>query len=437
MDKIKLKWRIFSFLLGFCALLIIMLWLFQTVFLFDMYKFVRSKEIDSAISYINKNINNHELPSILNELMNEKEIMVTKTNDFAPPPVPARDDRTRRMQETVTKTKIFTLDNGTKLSLTFHAIITPVNATVNTIKLQLYVITGIMIAMSVTLAIIIAKKISRPIEDINKSAKILSKGNYDVIFNAKNFLEISELSDTLNAMAKELSKVESLRRELMANVSHDLRTPLSLIYSYAEMMHDFPEEISQEQSQIIMDETKRLSSLVNDILDFTKIEKGLESINKTKFNITEALRIIIYRTSKLVEQKGYSINFEYEREYFVYADEVKISQAFYNMVINAINYCGDDKCIEIIQYISDDDKLKIDIVDHGQGISSEELPYIWDRYYKSDKSHKRGVTGSGLGLSIVKKIFELHNIEYGVDSELGRGSVFWFKFDSSELQNKN
>ena len=238
-------------------------------------------------------------------------------------------------------------------------------------------------------------------------------------------------------MAKELSKVESLRRELMANVSHDLRTPLSLIYSYAEMMHDFPEEISQEQSQIIMDETKRLSSLVNDILDFTKIEKGLESINKTKFNITEALRIIIYRTSKLVEQKGYSINFEYEREYFVYADEVKISQAFYNMVINAINYCGDDKCIEIIQYISDDDKLKIDIVDHGQGISSEELPYIWDRYYKSDKSHKRGVTGSGLGLSIVKKIFELHNIEYGVDSELGRGSVFWFKFDSSELQNKN
>lgn len=433
MDKIKLKWRIFSFLLGFCALLIIMLWMFQTVFLFDMYKFVRSKEIDSAISYIKKNINNTELPSILNELMNEKEIMVTKTNDFAPLPVPIRDDRGRRMQETVTKTKIFTLDNGTKLSLTFHAIITPVNATVNTIKLQLYVITGIMIAMSVTLAIIIAKKISRPIEDINKSAKTLSKGNYDVIFNAKNFLEISELSDTLNAMAKELSKVEFLRRELMANVSHDLRTPLSLIYSYAEMMHDFPEEISKEQSQIIMDEAKRLSSLVNDILDFTKIEKGLDSINKTKFNITEVLSMIAYRTSKLVEQKGYSINFEYEREYFVYADEVKISQAFYNMLINAVNYCGDDKHIEIIQYISDDDKLKIDIIDHGQGISSEELPYIWDRYYKSDKSHKRGVTGSGLGLSIVKKIFELHNIEYGVDSELGKGSVFWFKFESPEL----
>lgn len=424
MGNMKLKWKIFAFLLGFCALLLSMLWIFETVLLYDMYKLVRTREISKAITYVEQNIDNPKLFLIFEELMQQKEIVVTKTNDFvAPQPPPDRKGRPR--QETITKTKVFTLDDGRTMSLTFHAIITPVDATVSTLKMQLYIITVIMVSMSVGLAIIIARKISQPIEELNKSAKILAKGDYGVAFAGNGFLEIQELSDTLNSTAKELSKVEGLRRELMANVSHDLRTPLSLIYSYAEMMHDFPQEITPRQTQLIMEEAKRLNSLVNDVLDFSRLEKGMEELSLSRFNLTDTLRVTTERIAELMAQKGYLIRFTYDREIFVNTDEVKITQAYYNLLINAINYGGDDRMVEIRQ-LSCDDSVRIEVQDHGEGIASEELPYIWDRYYTASGNHKRAITGSGLGLSIVRRIFALHGAEYGVSSQSGEGSVFWF-----------
>ncbi|NCB31037.1 MAG: HAMP domain-containing histidine kinase [Clostridia bacterium] len=426
MDRIKLKWRIFIFLLGFCALLLLLLWLFQTVLLNDMYKYIREKEIKTAISYVQEHINSPELPAILDTLLRDKEIAVTKTNEFVPPQPQPQDERGYMRQETITKTQVFILEDGQELSLTFHAIITPVNATVTTLQMQLYIVIGIMLLMSVILAAIIAKKISKPLEDINSSAKILAKGDYSVLFAGKGFLEIRELSDTLNTAARDLSKVESLRRELMANVSHDLRTPLSLIYSYSEMMHDFPEEITEEQTQVIMDETKRLTSLVNDMLDFSKLESGLQELCLSACNLTQMLRKTTERTAELVKQSGYSLCFAYDGEYMVYADEVKITQAYYNLLINALNYCGEDHRVEVRQKV-ENGIVRIEVADNGEGIAVEELPYIWDRYYKSKKNHKRAVTGSGLGLSIVRKVFELHHAQYGVTSEIGKGSVFWFQ----------
>lgn len=428
MDKVRLKWRIFSFLLGFCGLLLVLLWLFQTVFLYDMYKFIRTQEIERAITYVEDNIDSPELFIILNELLVEKEIIVTKTDVFVLPNPPSRNAGGKPAQETITKTRSFALENGWELSLTFHAIITPVDATVTTLKLQLYIVTAVMILMSVILAAIIAKRISRPLENINRSAKILAGGHYDVQFDGKGFLEIKELSDTLNAAAKELSRAEGLRRELMANVSHDLRTPLSLIYSYAEMMHDFPGEIAPTQTQTIMDETKRLASLVDDVLDLSKLENGMQELKYSKFCLTDLIRETTERTAELVRQSGYVVDFVSDQDCFVYADEVKINQAYYNLLINAINYSGDNRRIEVRQSVRDG-KVKIEVIDQGEGISAEELPFIWDRYYKSDKDHRRAVTGSGLGLSIVKKIFELHNAECGVDSRAGEGSTFWFRLD--------
>ena len=199
-----------------------------------------------------------------------------------------------------------------------NSAISPVNATVTTLRVQLYVITGIMVILSILLALIIAKRVSKPIEEINKSAKILAKGNYDIRFNGQGFLEIDELSNTLNATATELSKVESLRRELMANISHDLRTPLSLIYSYAEIMHDFPDEIKPDHTQIIMDETDRLSTLVNDVLDISKLEEGMQRLNKTEFNITQNIMTTCNRIAALIEKDGYQISFSYDSEVSVF-----------------------------------------------------------------------------------------------------------------------
>lgn len=431
MDKLTLKWKIFLFLLGFCAILLAMLWLFQTVFLYDTYKFIRAEEIDQAISYVEKNVNNPQLPMILDTLIRDKEIIVTKTHEFVPPQPPARDNRGRPTQETITKAKEFVLEDGTVLSLTFHAIITPVDATVKTLQTQLYLITAAMILMAVVLAVILSRRISKPLENINRSAKQLAKGNYEASFCGKGFLEIKELSDTLNATAKELSKVESLRRELMANVSHDLRTPLSLIYSYAEMMHDFPGEITPEQTQVIMDETKRLASLVDDVLDISRHESGMSALNPSLFNLTAAIGSIVASTAELLRQNGYTVDFMYESEHFVWADESKITQAFYNLLVNAINYCGQDQTIIVTQSVQDN-LIKIQVSDHGEGIPPEDLPYIWERYYKSNKNHKRAVMGSGLGLSIVRKILTLHGAVYGVESQVGIGSTFWFTLTEND-----
>jgi len=428
MDRLKLKWRIFAFQFGFCVLLLLVLWFFQTVLLTDTYKFIRKGELDQAVKLVEKNIDSPELQSILDDLVRNKEILVMPTREFNMPLRPEPDDRGRREPESITQTETFTMRDGRSVSLTFYALISPVDATVSTLRMQLYIVTGIMFLLSIVIALVIARRVSKPIEKINSSAKLLASGNYDTHFSGKEFLEIRELSDTLNTAAAELSKVETLRRELMANVSHDLRTPLALIYSYAEMMHDFPDEITKEQTQTIMDETQRLTSLVNDVLDVSQLETRTMELTKSVYNLTESISSIIDRTAELVKKSGYILRFEHGGDVFVNADENKIIQAFYNLLINAIQYSGNDKNVIIRQSVSGG-MVKIEVIDNGGGIAENELPYIWDRYYKSGKTHQRAVTGSGLGLSIVKKIIELHGGGYGVTSETGKGSTFWYEIN--------
>ncbi|MCL2035002.1 MAG: HAMP domain-containing histidine kinase [Oscillospiraceae bacterium] len=432
MDKLKLKWKIFALMLGFCALLLIILWLSQTVFLNDMYKYIRGRELADAIAMVEEEIGNPELPEILFYLQAENDIIIAPARDFAPPPRPGipRMERPGRWGdppfESITETHEFTLGDGQTISLTFYALLTPVNATVSTLRIQLYWITGVMVVLSVLLAIVIAKRVSKPIEEISGTASHLAKGNYNIRFAGKGFYEIVALSDTLNTAAAELGKVEGLRRELLANVSHDLRTPLSLIYSYAEMMHDFPDEITPEQSQVIMDETQRLSALVNDVLDISKLENNMEQLNISDFNLTQNILDCVQRMNELLCNKNYKITFLYDNEIYISADGPKIGRAFYNLLINAVNYCGDDKAVSVSQAI-EGNSVRISVTDSGDGIAQADLPYVWDRYYKSGTKHRRAITGTGLGLSIVKKIIELHDGSYGVISEIGKGSTFWFE----------
>ena len=428
MGKLKLKWRIFAYLLCFCALLLISLWLFQTVFLTDMYKFIRKTEIDKAIALTAENIDNPDLYSLFREWEINNEIIVMPTQDFSAPPRSggARDMPGRPRLETITQSEEFTTADGRVAAFTFYAIITPVDATISTLRAQLYAVTVIMLLFSVIIAAAISRRISKPIEDINSGAKLLARGEYNTHFNGTGFLEIKELSDTLNTASVELAKAENLRRELMANVSHDLRTPLALIYSYAELMNDFPDEITPQHSQTIMDETRRLSSLVNDILDISQLETGNIGLRAAGYNLTESIAATIKRTTELIKPDSYEIIFINSENIYVYADEVKITQAFYNLLINAVNYGGIVKRIIVRQTVIDG-YVKIDVSDFGDGISPENLPYVWDRYYKIDRKHKRPVAGTGLGLSIVKKIIEMHGGSYGVISEPGKGSTFWFQ----------
>lgn len=434
MNNLRLKWKIFGFLMGFCVLLLIILWLFQTVFLTDMYRFIRKQELIRVIALVESEIDNPNLQAVILNIQEENDVIITPTRDFVPPYRPSpdfNDSRGRPQNNAITETREFTLKNGQKILLTFYALIVPVNATVSTLQMQIYIITGVMIVFSVFLAIVIAKRVSKPIEDINRSAATLAKGKYDTHFSGKGFYEIVALSDTLNTTATELGKVEGLRRELMANVSHDLRTPLSLIYSYAEMMHDFPAEITPEQTQTIMDETRRLTSLVNDVLDMSKLENEMDQLNISHYSLTQSISETTERMEELLKNEQFTITFSNNYDVSVLADRTKIDRAFYNLLINAVNYSGESRGISVDQVVIGNN-VRISVTDHGEGVAEEDLPFIWDRYYKKGKTHKRAVTGTGLGLSIVKKIIEAHGGSYGVTSQIGKGSTFWFEIKRGE-----
>lgn len=153
-----------------------------------------------------------------------------------------------------------------------------------------------MILLSLLIAFIISKRVSKSIIRVNDSAKELAKGNFDVEFDGKDYREITELSDTLNYTAKELSKSDVLQKELLANVSHDLRTPPTMITAYSEVMRDLPGENTPENVQVIIDETKRLTFLVNDLLDMSKIKAGVTTLETKEYDLSESINAAIGST---------------------------------------------------------------------------------------------------------------------------------------------
>lgn len=476
--QLSIKWHLFRSFLMFSAALLVLLWLFQTVFLDDFYKAIKRHTIESTARTIAANIDHEDLPTLLERLSQNNDVYIlildesgnklfeaanTPNNLIAmmPPrqildyiraadnsgdgavldlidmrgfqndryrpdqftgPVPGKDEG---LGEMIIYGQVVTKSDKSKQYILLNAVLTPVFSTVRTLQSQLLMITIILIILSLGLALILSRRIAQPIVGINNQSRNLAEGRYDIPFKASGYSEIVELADTLNHAAVELSKVESLRRELIANVSHDLRTPLTMIIGYAEVMRDLPGENNPFNVQVIIDEASRLTGLVNDLLDISKLQSGNQKLNLKTYNLTESIRTILLRYNKLVDQEGYNLVFETDGDVVVQADERRIEQVIYNLVNNAINYTGADKKVTVRQIISKQ-TVRIEVADSGDGIPAEQLPYIWDRYYKGE-NHRRAVIGTGLGLSIVKNALELHHSEYGVWSEPGMGSVFWFE----------
>lgn len=278
----------------------------------------------------------------------------------------------------------------------------------------------------------LAKKLSEPLREISGTAQKLAGGDYGVQFNSTQYREIASLSGTLNYMKDEINKSEDFRKELLANVSHDLKTPLTMIKAYASMIKeisgDDPEK-REKHLNVIIEEADRLTGLVNDILATSKISSGLEEANKKVFNLTELTYGVINKFSYLQETQGYSIMVDVDAEQYTLADEEQIYQVIYNLVSNAINYTGEDKTVYVsLKYNADEKRIKFAVRDTGKGISEEELEHIWDRYYRSKDSHLRPVKGTGLGLNIVKVILQKHGFDFGVKTEVGKGSTFYVDF---------
>lgn len=325
-------------------------------------------------------------------------------------------------------------DNDKNISgyLLVNASLDPVGSTVDILQTQLILISIILIIISSVLSYFISKMIAKPIDKITKSANRLAQGEYDIKFTGGNYLECNQLADTLTYASKQISKVDKQQRDLIANVSHDLRTPLTMIKAYAEMIRDLSGNNPvkrEEHLNIIIEETDRLSLLVNDMLDLSKLENGGISLTPVKFDIMTRLTEIIERYKGLSEKMGYHITFTPDTEAFVECDIVKIEQVIYNLINNAVNYTGDDKNVYVKQ-INEDDWVKITVTDTGQGIAEEDLKLIFNKYYRAKM--RREKIGTGLGLSIVKAVLTKHKFPYGVQSKLGEGTTFWFKIKRCE-----
>lgn len=324
------------------------------------------------------------------------------------------------------------INNGDReYVLLLDAEMTPMSVISNMLSGQFVLIATSLLMGALILAFMLSKLISAPIERMNTSAKALAKGNYDVDFSGDGFRETHELAETLNYAASELSKTDRLQKELIANISHDLRTPLTMITGYSEVMRDIPGENTPENVQVIIDEANRLSELVNSLLDLSRLQAGAGAPDISCLDLTATVKDAMSRYSKLTEHYGYRIEFYSDRSVMVDADRGMLLQVIYNLLNNAINYIGEDKLVVVTQTVSDD-KVRIAVADHGVGIEADQLPYIWDRYYKVDKVHRRATVGTGIGLSIVKGVLEAHGATYGVDSTPGEGSSFWFELPVSD-----
>lgn len=332
---------------------------------------------------------------------------------------------TLRNGQSIINVKMVENESGDLVAIIVLMEITPVNATVETLKIQLILVSVLMLIVALLIAGIIARQIARPIVKITKAARDLGKGKYSFEAGKSVIKEVEDLNETMDYVDGELSKIEGLRKEFIANISHDLRTPLTMIKGYSEVMRDIPGENSQENIQVIIDETDRLHTLVNDILELSKMEEQNTKLQCVPYNFTASVQEILRRYQQLLGSKGYVLSFEYDQEVTINADELRISQVIYNLINNGVTYTGKDKKIFVTQEIREG-RLRLEVRDTGTGIPDEKINDIWDRYYKVENDHKRAQVGSGLGLSIVKTIIEKHDGSVGVKSSKD-GTVFWFE----------
>lgn len=483
---ISIRWKLAVYLAVFIALVLMVIWIFQVYLLNTFYEYTKEAELEAsasdlstyledkdlsliahryavdctmsvgiyrldpseAVSLVNVDATGEKGMNLSNEMLADFCKLATEnggmylgrgkfvfgegfeedevTPFFEAMPNHGKNPYYRSNALRLVCAKLVQNDQGSYLIL-LNAGLLPLDSTVQTLQTQFIWITVILLFGAGIMVFLLYRHISSPLVSMNNAAKQLALGKYDVTFSGKGYSETRELADTLNYASHELSRLDRLQKELIANISHDLRTPLTMIKGYSEVIRDLPGENTPENMQVIIDETTRLSELVNDLLDLSRIQSGARKADNEFFDLTQALEETINRYDTFVRHQGYAIETDFCGAVSVYADRGMILQVLYNLINNAINYTGEDKRITVTQSITPKGAVRISVRDTGEGIEADQIPLIWDRYYKVDRIHRRAMIGTGLGLSIVKEILELHGAAYGVNSTTGEGSEFWFE----------
>lgn len=466
----------------FAMITLLLLWLLQIVFLQSFYNQMQLKIVKNAANEIAANIGSDDVFRLIDDIAykNSMQIILTDRNGdiryrvdeyssaYQTKQNPYREGSALNWQigmyqnlpedyfsfvqalsestdgtisyELVSDTNSTNLIYGKMISDIEEPLIlyinTPVGAVQSTIQILrtiLFIVTGLLLLVGSALAWFFARRFSKPIAAISIQAKEMANGRETVLFEKGFCDELDELSDTLHQTAQSLARLDHARRELLANISHDLRTPLTLIHGYAEKIEDLSWENREEARQdaaIIKREASRLTLLVNDILDYSVLQSGSVVFDFQPVNISELAEKIITQFHVICEQQNLTIEQHIEPGLSVMADRQRISQVFYNLITNAMIHAGEDKLVGIKIY-QNRETVRVEVYDHGKGIGQADLSHIWERYFTS-RERRRNETGTGLGLSIVKEILVAHMAQYGVISQEGQGSCFWFELPFSK-----
>lgn len=339
-------------------------------------------------------------------------------------------DKGRDLMTNLTFTRILEADDGPETVIMVYSGLTPVNATLSTLRVQILYISLIVLAAVILLTYFLYRTVARPLSRINEAARQLPEGSYQIGDIRAGYSEAEELNETLEQAAKDISKADKAKRDLIANVSHDLRTPLTMISGYGEMMRDLPGEKTDENIQVIIDESRRLTYLVNDLLDLSRMQENRISLDISEFNIVSLIDAELRKYDVYRMQDGFEISLDAEKDLYVRADMKRIAQVFNNLMTNAVNYSGESRRIDV-RALKAGDNVRVEVQDYGEGIAEDKLDDIWDRYYKIDKQHVRRMNSSGIGLSIVRQVLEMHHAPFGVTSRINEGSTFWFELPLS------
>lgn len=274
----------------------------------------------------------------------------------------------------------------------------------------------------------ISERLVSPIRAMSRAAKEFAAGHFDVRVPVNGNDEVAELSEAFNNMANSLQHSEETKQIFLSNVSHDLRTPMTTISGFIDGILDgaIPPEKHQYYLGVIASEVRRLSRLVSTLLDITKIQAGERKFNMAPFDICEQAREIIISSEQRLEEKKLDVQFDADRDnMYVNADRDAIHQILYNICDNAIKFSKEGGVYDI-SIRESGNKVVISVYNEGDGIPEEDLPYVFDRFYKSDKSRGLDKTGVGLGLYIARTIIEAHKEKIWVESEYGKWCKFTF-----------
>jgi len=466
-----IRYRLTASFIMLTVVLIVLLWLMQSVFLDWFYQYSMQGKVSGSLSSVEKLYNSDseltytKFCEELGSIASNADVMIYVEAQDGSFSITSADqspggrffpDSRRLINDIKTKLAKSTtceasstsktpggnityvhakqIDSETRVPVIIYvmAFLSPIGPAVGIIRTQLLIISIIAVAFSILLARWLSKRLASPIAGMSIQAKELAKGNYDINFDGGHeMLEVDQLADTLTKTASELKKADSLQKDLMANVSHDLRTPLTMIKSYAEMIRDLSGDIPEKRDEhlsVIIDETDRLSELVNDVLTLSKMQAGVIELEKADFDIQKSAESVL-STFMIMEQEGFKISFNsLPQTIMVNGDERKIQRVIANLISNAVRYSKDEKEISL-SFEEKDHKVKCLVSDKGIGIAKEDLEKIWHRYERASSTAQRSENGSGLGLSIAAEILNKHNSAYGVESEEGKGSTFWFELE--------